>query len=486
MRGFSGSRRSSPARPVLRWSAPITCALVVAGIAAGDAGAAIKLRATGLEPRFKPRVHDYTLECHEPVRVRIRTPGATRGRIGRARWVGGTDRRTVQLAAGQAIKVAKKVRGRVSTYSIRCLPADFPRFEYTRYAQPNERFYIYATTGLLTEVPPYVVVVDSWGVPVWWLRSPTGVQVFDAKAIGRKLVWSYNYGLTFGDDPANSYEFRRLDGTLANLIQTPGRITDFHDLQPTPAGNYLLLAYAQRSGVDTSAYNGDADATVYDGIVQEVTPDGQLVSEWSTADHIGLAETGPWWEDLVEPYDITHINAVEPLADGDFLISLRNTNAVYRVDGASGGIEWKLGGTATPQSLNVAGDPFGGDPLGGQHDVRSLGDGVISIHDNATDSGRPPRSVRYRIDGGTATLIDSLADPEAPGSFCCGSTRFRDGHWLVAWGSLPLTAEYTEAGSPTFKLVFKGAPRTYRLVGVDGFSRREFRAGMDAQVPPHR
>ena len=34
-------------------------------------------------------------------------------------------------------------------------------------------------------------------------------------------------------------------------------------LQPTDDGNYLLLSYRLRSGVDASAYNGDADATVY-------------------------------------------------------------------------------------------------------------------------------------------------------------------------------------------------------------------------------
>ena len=76
-------------------------------------------------------------------------------------------------------------------------------------------------------------------------------------------------------------------------MQTVGTTTDFHDLQPTPDGNYLLLSYRLRSGVDTSAYNGDADATVYDGVVQKVTPDGQLVWEWSTAGPHRPGRDGP-------------------------------------------------------------------------------------------------------------------------------------------------------------------------------------------------
>ena len=53
---------------------------------------------------------------------------------------------------------------------------------------------------------------------------------------------------------------------------------------------------------------------------------------------------------MTEPYDIVHINSVEEMADGDYLISLRHTDSVYRLDGATGAIEWKLGGTETPES----------------------------------------------------------------------------------------------------------------------------------------
>ena len=89
------------------------------------------------------------------------------------------------------------------------------------------------------------------------------------------------------------------------------------------------------------------------------------------------------------------------------LISLRHTDAVYRLDRATGAIEWKLGGTPTDESLAVLNDPLAADPLGAQHDIRYLGDGEISIHDNGTDLGRAPRAVRYRVEGSSATLLDA-------------------------------------------------------------------------------
>ncbi len=188
--------------------------------------------------------------------------------------------------------------------------------------------------------------------------------------------------------------------------------------------------------------------------------------------------------ELTEPYDIVHINAVEPLANGDFLISLRNTDAVYRIDGETGEVEWKLGGTRTQDSLTVHNDPYGSNPLGGQHDIRSLGRGEITIHDNGAGLGRGPRAVRYRINGPSAALIDSQTDPRATSnSFCCGSARYSNGYWLISWGGLPVITEFAPNNRRTFELTFAPA-FSYRVVGVDSLKIEDFRVGMNAQVEP--
>ena len=59
-------------------------------------------------------------------------------------------------------------------------------------------------------------------------------------------------------------------------------------------------------------------------------------------------------------------------------VSFRHLDAVYSIDRSTGDINWKLGGTETPESLEVKNDPYGDYPLGGQHDAR------IDRHGNLT------------------------------------------------------------------------------------------------------
>jgi hypothetical protein len=117
-----------------------------------------------------------------------------------------------------------------------------------------------------------------------------------------------------------------------------------------------------------------------------------------------------------------------------------------------------------------------------------LPDGTITVHDNNTGLGAPPRAVRYAIDeaNGTATLVEQVTDPFAPSSFCCGSSRRSgDGSWLMSWGGNSLVAEYDGAGQPNFRLRFGGAIFSYRAVPVDDgtLSVPSLRAAMDAMHP---
>jgi hypothetical protein len=166
------------------------------------------------------------------------------------------------------------------------------------------------------------------------------------------------------------------------------------------------------------------------------------------------------------------------------LVSLRQTDAVYAIDRATGQIHWKLGGTPTPDSLTVVGDPDAAAPLGGQHDVRLLADGTITVFDDGTFLGRPPRAVRYRIDTAahTATLLDQITDPTVATSLCCGSARLlASGNWLISWGGDPVFGEYQPDGAPVFKISFDGL-FSYRVVPIAPEQLRiaQLRAGMNA------
>src|SRR5262249_33939555 len=151
---------------------------------------------------------------------------------------------------------------------------------------------------------------------------------------------------------------------------------------------------------------------------------GSLVRLWWASDHIPLSEvpdalcrlivSAPPGS-IVDPY---HLNAVEP--DGNaYLLSFRHLDAVYKVNQADGSVAWKLGAVQRAESLLVVGDPLGvpGDLFRGQHDVRVLPDGSVTVYDNGYHQGstRPPRAVRYAIDPSeqTATLLEQINNPSS-------------------------------------------------------------------------
>jgi len=215
---------------------------------------------------------------------------------------------------------------------------------------------------------------------------------------------------------------------------------------------------------------------------------------WNSKDHIALSETGRYWELGVQPggpgtpYDHVHINGVEPLANGDYLISFRHLDAVYRVDGTSGAIEWKLGGTTTGDSLTVVGDPVA-YPLAAQHDARMLRNGTITIFDNGSQiPGRAPRAVQYRVEGNTATFLRHKRDPLAPSSPFTGSARLFGKSWIIAWGGTRLVTEFNAQGKRTFLLTLGEDVFTYRAnpAGRNITNGRQLRRGMNVQVPLKR
>ena len=149
-----------------------------------------------------------------------------------------------------------------------------------------------------------------------------------------------------------------------------------------------------------------------------MSPDGQLLWDWKSQDHISLAETGRHWPWVISTpyqlgYDIAHWNSIEP-AGNSVIASFRHVDAVYKINKSTGKIVWKLGGTRTPESLTVKHDPHD-YTLGAQHDARLLPDGTLTLFDNRTKlPHRTPRAVRYRInqERGTATLLRSITDPD--------------------------------------------------------------------------
>ncbi len=96
---------------------------------------------------------------------------------------------------------------------------------------------------------------------------------------------------------------------------------------------------------DLSSYGGAYNGALVDSAVQEYNlRTGKLLYSWDALEHIPLSESQATIPTNGFPWDAYHVNAVQVLGSGTFLVSMRNTWAAYLVNIASGRIEWTLGG----------------------------------------------------------------------------------------------------------------------------------------------
>jgi hypothetical protein len=429
-----------------------------------------------LSPAYDPAVPDYTVACEPGRSVRVVAAGEGVTIDGAS-----TGERTLALSAGQSFRFS--VDGR--EHSVRCLPRDWPGWTVTRDGRPQVEWIVLTPRA---GAVGYTVIADDHGVPVWWRAGTAPLQdgrVLPDGSVAVGRVTDESYG-------RHPYERVALDGTSLGTLDTVGSSADPHDLELLPNGNALMLRYVRRDHVDLTSLGGPADASVLDGEVQEVTPRHELVWSWNSADHIATAETT--WplaqvvarNDGDDVYDLVHLNSIQ--ADGDgVLLSARHADALYRIRRGDGAIDWKLGGAPRAESLDFLAGSFGPADLGGQHQARRLPDGTITLHDNGTRKGRPPRALRLAVDplARTATILERVVDPRVRGSICCGgATRLPGGDWLVSWGYARTITELTAAGRPVLTLTLD-AGFSYRAQSVPStlVSRAALRAGMDAMHP---
>ena len=129
-------------------------------------------------------------------------------------------------------------------------------------------------------------------VPVWWKHS--GGQAVNATLLPHnRIAWAIRHNELLSTR-SRPFEVHRLDGTRTATVETPDVVSDWHELRPLPNGHFLILGDKRRDHVNLAAYGGPRDATVLDGIAEEVTGTGRVVWKWNSARHIGIAESGRW------------------------------------------------------------------------------------------------------------------------------------------------------------------------------------------------
>ncbi len=241
----------------------------------------------GLSPAFDPSVPDYTVKCTgSPLEVSGRlAQGASISVDGGQAQTGAFDA-SVPLVENQEFGFTLDEGTTAGDYHVRCLPANFPIWEYEGLRPVSHGFYI-VTPTLGVGAARYVVIFDNHGVPVWWDTEDPATPS-DAKVLANGTVAWWSHPAPGGDD----YEVHGLDGALLKNFSAATGPTDSHEFQETPNGNYLLISYQPREHVDLTPYGGGPDDSVTDAVIEELNPNNEPVWSWSTEGHIGLAETG--------------------------------------------------------------------------------------------------------------------------------------------------------------------------------------------------
>ncbi|MFB6575636.1 arylsulfotransferase family protein [Kocuria palustris] len=217
----------------------------------------------------------------------------------------------------------------------------------------------------------------------------------------------------------------------------------------------MLLGSYYPTPKDLSAVGGPEDGWVLDGRIQEVDiATGEVVFEWSAADHVPAEHTFP--EIAPDdngigtegaPFDWFHLNSITEDTDGNLILSARNTHSVYKIDKQTGEIIWTLGGKDSEFEMGE------GTDFAWQHDAHRAEDGTITLPDNHVNlddaDGEDSRGLRLALDeqAMTAEVAEQYDPPQdRPAGSMANLQDKEDGSVVIGWGQEPYFSEYTKDG----------------------------------------
>ena len=254
-----------------------------------------------------------------------------------------------------------------------------------------------------------------------------------------------------------------VDSTYREVARLPagaGRQSDLHEFMLTPRGTAIVTSYEVRT-MNLSRVGGPSSGKVIGGIVQEIAiPSARVLFEWRSLDHVAVDEAYTTYNG--HAYDCFHINSVDVDADGNLLVSARNTWAVYKLDSETGRVIWRLGGKRSDFQMGP------GTRFAWQHDARHHNEGrLISIFDN---SAAPPVAAESRVllleldrRERRARLVRQYTHPRRLLSPFMGNAQvLPNGNIVVGWGGLPYITEFRRDGGVHFDARLPGAGQNYR------------------------
>ena len=239
---------------------------------------------------------------------------------------------------------------------------------------------------------------------------------------------------------------------------------DYHDIQYTQDGGYILQAYGKQV-IDLPQTEVIDTANVL--ILQEFDQNHDLIMEWKNFEHMDI-------QDYIDEINLNspyrhwmHGNSLEIDDDGHIFISNRTMSEIIKFDRSSGDLIWRLGGPMNDFT-------FIDDPLDGpnrQHDARRLENGNIMIFDNG-DTRQPAltRVSEYEINENdlTARLVWQYTHPDGHVSLNQGcAQRLDNGNTLISWGGVSgrgqIVTEVDYSGNRVLELEYPVGYSSYKV-----------------------
>jgi hypothetical protein len=312
------------------------------------------------------------------------------------------------------------------------------------------------------------LVLDDGGEPVWF--RPTGLPAmnFRAQTLHGEPVLTWwqalpGGGLGRGEHVVVNASYRE----VARYPAGNGRRSDLHEFLLTDRGTALVTSFEIRKH--------GARGLVMGGVVQEIeVPSARVLFEWRSLDHVAADES---YAPVGYPWDAFHVNSIDVDADGNLLVSARNTWAVYKVNRRTGAVMWRLGGKRSDFAFGH------GARFAWQHDARSHDQGrTVSIFDNGVAHSRglvlalDPKRMRASV------VHEYRHDPPLHAHKLGSVQLLENGDALVGWGTDPHFTEYARGGSVvldgtlphggesyrTLRFPWKGSPRDEPAAVVKG------------------
>jgi EmrB/QacA subfamily drug resistance transporter len=318
------------------------------------------------------------------------------------------------------------------------------------------------------------LILDSRLRPVWFKPVPTSVvagnltlQTYRRKPV---LTWWQgvvtNTGATEkGEDVVVNQHYQ----TVATLKGADGWVLTLHEM--VIRGDDAWVTANKNLPMNLSKYGGAYNGALIDSAVQEYNlKTGKLLYSWDALDHIPLNDSEASLPTNGFPWDAYHVNAINVLGDGTFVVSMRNIWAAYKVDIATSKILWTLGGRHSDFKFGP------GAAFQWQHDVVVYpGTPYITLFDDhccqITGGGTyvsatgASRGLVLKLNQSThaATLAGQYSHGSGFDADYMGSIQpLQGGNELVGWGSQPYFSEYNSSGRLLLDARMPNPDITYR------------------------